>query len=133
LVLVVGQHLKHRLLVNDFAAERIHETNIVTHVCADEWVGFVVARDELVDDYSLINKVDAKGAASQLAIPVFKVVWRADDGGNAMRGEMIPQENKFVGCRRVLRIENRNVWHGRAAPFAISAKQRFEQSSTGEN
>jgi hypothetical protein len=56
LVLVAGEDLKHRLLVNDCASERIHEANVVIHVRADEWVGLVITRQEFVDDYSFINR-----------------------------------------------------------------------------
>jgi hypothetical protein len=95
-MLVVSEHLKCRFIVHDFASEWIHETNVVVHVCADEWMRIVVAGEEFVDEYSFVNKIDAEDAASQIAGPVFEIVWRTDDGGNTMRGEMILQENEFV-------------------------------------
>src|SRR6266699_4212006 len=89
---IVGEHLKRRLLVHDFASERIHETNVVVHVCAGEWMRIVVAGEEFVDEYSFVNKIYAEAAAaSQLAALIFEVVWRTDDGGNTMLREMIPQ------------------------------------------
>src|SRR6266508_5587636 len=88
----------------------------------------VISGQEFVNEYSFIDKIDMKGAASQLATLVFEVVWRADDGGNTARREVILQQDEFAGCRQVCPIENRNVWHGRAAPFAIRGKQRFQQS-----
>jgi hypothetical protein len=51
----------------------------------------VISAQKFVDDYSFINKIDMKGAASQLATLVFEVVWRADDGGNTARREVISQ------------------------------------------
>jgi hypothetical protein len=91
LMLVVSEHLKCRFLVHDFASKRIHQTNVVVHVCANERVPIVIPGEEFVDDYSFINKIDMKGAAAQLAAPVFEIVWRADDGRNTMRRKMIPQ------------------------------------------
>jgi hypothetical protein len=91
LMLVVSEHLKYRFFVHDFASEWIHETNVVVQVCADEWMRIVVAGEEFVDDYSFVNKIHTEAAASQLAAPVFEIVWRTDDGGNTMLREMIPQ------------------------------------------
>src|SRR6266511_4470088 len=91
----------------------------------------VISGQEFVNEYSFINKIDMKGAASQFATLVFEVVWRADDGGNTARREVILQQDEFAGCRQVCPIENRNVRHGRAAPFAVSTKQRFEQPFDG--
>ena len=64
----VREHLEHRFLVHDFASERIHETNIMVHVCADERVRIVIAREEFVDDYPFVNEIDAKRAASKLPL-----------------------------------------------------------------
>ena len=71
---LVREHLKHRFLVHDFASERIHETNVVVHVCADERVRIVIAREEFVDDYPFINEIDAKRAASKLPLLILEIV-----------------------------------------------------------
>src|SRR6266540_4348335 len=55
----------------------------------------VISGQKFVDDYSFINKIDMKGAASQLATLVFEVVWRADDGGNTARREVILQQGRI--------------------------------------
>ena len=87
----------------------------------------VISGQEFMNDYSFINKIDVKCAASQLASPILEIVRRTDDGGNAMRHEVASQQNEFVGSRQIFPIENRNVRHIGAAPFAISAEQRFKQ------
>jgi hypothetical protein len=38
-------------------------------------MGLVVAIQEFVDDYSFINKIDTKGAASQFAILIVEIIW----------------------------------------------------------
>ena len=40
----------------------------MVHVCADERVRIVIARQEFVDDHSLVNEIDAKRAASKLPL-----------------------------------------------------------------
>src|SRR2546427_12161539 len=115
LVFVVSEHLKGCFLVNDFASERIHETDIVIHICADKWMRLVTAGQEFVDDYSFIDQIDPKDTGPQLTTPVFKIIWRADDGGNTMRCEVILQQNEFARCRQVLPIENRDIGHSRTA------------------
>ena len=77
--------------MHDFASKRIHQTHVMVDVCADEWMRVVIAREEFVDDDSFINKIDAKIAESQLAAPVFEIIWRAHDGGNVARSKMISQ------------------------------------------
>src|SRR6266446_346145 len=71
--LFVREHLKHRFLVHDLASERIHETNVVVHICADEWVRIAIAREEFVDDYPFINEIDAKRAASKLPLLILEI------------------------------------------------------------
>ena len=44
--LSAGEHLKHRFLVHDFASERIHETNVMVHVRANERMRIIIARQE---------------------------------------------------------------------------------------
>src|SRR4249919_526778 len=58
LALFVRKHLEHRFLMHDLASERIYETNVVIHICADEWVRIVMAREEFVDDDPFINEID---------------------------------------------------------------------------
>ncbi len=128
LALLVREHLEHRFLVHDFASERIHETNVVVHICADERVRIVIAREEFVDDYPFINEIDAKRAASKLPLLILEILRRTYDGGNAVRAEMLLQKNELTRRRQVFPIQDRNVRHAGAAPFAISTQQRFEQS-----
>ena len=59
----------------------------MVHVCADERMGIVIARQELVDDYPLINEIDAKRAASKLPLLILEIVRRTYDSWNTMRGE----------------------------------------------
>ena len=84
-VLVVSEDFKHCLLVHDFASERIHETDIVVHICADERVRVVIAREEFVNDYPFVNEIDAKRAASKLPLLILEVARRTDDRGNQIR------------------------------------------------
>ena len=64
LALLVREHLKHRFLVHDFASERIHQTYVMVDVCPDERMRVIITRKELMDDYSLVNEIDSKCAAS---------------------------------------------------------------------
>src|SRR5207249_5594430 len=128
LTFLVREHLKHRFLVHDFASERIHETNVVVHICADERVRIVIAREEFVNDHPLVNEIDAKRAAPQLPLLILEVVRRTYDSGNAVRAEMLLQKNELTRRRQVLPIQDRNVRHAGGAPFAVSTQQRFEQS-----
>src|SRR5205814_5681781 len=126
LTLLVGEHFEHRFLVHDFASERIHQTYVMVHVCADERVRIVIAREEFVNDYPFVNEIDAKRAASKLPLLILEVARRTDDRGNAVCAETISQKNEFTRGRQVLPIEDRNVRHASAAPFAVSTQQRFK-------
>src|SRR4030095_11812206 len=88
----------------------------------------IIAREELVDDHSLVDQINAKRAASKLTLLILEVVRRTDDGGNPVRAEMLLQKNELTRRRQVLPIQDRNVRHAGAAPFAISTQQRFKQS-----
>ena len=118
MALIVREHLKHRFLVHDFASERIHETNVMIRICADERVRIIMARQEFVNDHSLVNQIDAKRAASKLPLLILEIVRRTYDSGNAVRAEMLLQKNKFTRGRQILPIQDRNVRHAGAAPFA---------------
>jgi len=123
----VGQQFEAGLLVHDFASERIYQTNMMIHIRPDQRMRFIVSREEFVNDYSFVDEIDFKITTAQPAAIVFQFVRRADDGGNAMRREVISQQNKFVRCRQILPIENRNVRRPGAVPFAVSTQQRFVQ------
>ena len=88
----------------------------------------VIAREEFVDDYPLINEIDAKRAASKLPLLILEIVRRTYDSWNTMRAEILLQKDEFTRRRQILPIQDRNVRHAGAAPFAISTQQRFEQS-----
>ena len=49
-----------------------------------------------MDDYPLVNEIDAKRAASKLPLLILEIVRRTDEGGNTSRAEMFLQKNKFV-------------------------------------
>ena len=80
---LVSEHLEHRFLVHDLAPKRIHETNVVVYIRADEWVRIVRACEEFVNDYPFVNEIDAKRAAAKLPLLVLKIIRRTDDGRNA--------------------------------------------------
>ena len=125
----IREHLKHGFLMHDFASERIHETNVVVYISADEWVRIVIACEEFVDDYPFINEIDAKRAASKSPLLILEILRRTYDSGNAVRAEMLSQKNELTRRRQVLPIQDRDGRHARAAPFVRSTQQRFEQSS----
>jgi hypothetical protein len=113
--------------MHDFASERIYETNVMIHVRAHQRMRFIVSGEEFVDDYPFVDEIDFKITAAQPATIVFQFVRRTDDRAHAMSLEMISQQNKFVRCRQILPIENRNVRRPGAVPFAVSTQQRFKQ------
>src|SRR4030095_2789224 len=99
---LVSEHLEHRFLVHYFASKRIHEADVMVHVCAEERMRIVIAREEFVNDYSFIDEIDAKRAASKLPLLILKIVRRTDDRGNTVRAEMLLQKNKFTRSRQVV-------------------------------
>src|SRR5438477_10318348 len=113
-VLVVSEDFKHCLLVHDFASERIHERDILVHICADERVRVVIAREEFVNDYPFVNEIDAKRAASKLPLLILEVARRTDDRGNAVCAETISQKNEFTRGRQS--FQSRIAMFGTPAP-----------------
>src|SRR4029453_7220839 len=99
----------------------------MVHVCADQRVRMVTAREEFVNNYSLVNEIDAKCAASKLPWLILQIVGRTNDGGNAVRAEMLLQKDELTLRRQVFPIKNRNVRHAAAAPFAINTQQGSEE------
>ena len=82
-----------------------------------------------MDENAFVNEVDMKVAAPEFAaLPVVEIVRRTDNGANAMRGEVIAQENEFIRGRQIFPIENGDVRRAHAAPFAVTCKQGVEQS-----
>src|SRR5437870_558125 len=100
----------------------------MVHVCADERMRIIIARQEFVDDHSLVNEIDAKRAASKLPLLILEILGRTDDGGNTVRAEMLLQKNELTRRRQVLPVHDRNIRRPGAAPFAIGTQQRLEQS-----
>src|SRR6516162_6180553 len=94
LALFIREHLEHRLLVHDFASERIHQAHVMVHICADERMRVIKARQEFVDDHSLVNEIDAKRAASKLPLLILEIVRRTNDGRNTVCAEMFFQKNE---------------------------------------
>jgi hypothetical protein len=87
----------------------------------------VIAREEFVDDHSLVNEIDAKRAASKLPLLILEILRRTYDRGNAVRAEMLLQKDELTRRRQILPIQDCDVWHAAAAPFAIRTQQCFEQ------
>ena len=92
----------------------------MVHICADEGVRIVIAREEFVDDDPFINEIDAKRAASKLPLLILEIFRRTYDGGNVVRAEMLLQKDELTRRRQVLPIEDCDIWHAAAAPFAVS-------------
>jgi hypothetical protein len=90
-------------------------------------VRIVIAREEFVNNHSLVNQIDTKRAASKCPLLILQILRRTYDGGNAVRAEMLLQKNELTRRRQVFPIQDRNVRHAGAAPFAKSAQQRFQQ------
>ena len=72
----------------------------MVHICADERVRIVIAREEFVDDDPFINKIDAKRAASKLPLLILEIVRRTYDSGNPARAEMLLQETNSLDVGR---------------------------------
>ncbi len=98
----------------------------MVHICADERVRVVEARQEFVDDHSLVNQIDAKRAASKLSLLILEIVRRTYDSGNTLRAEMLLQKNELTRGRQVFPIQDRNVRRAGAAHSRYSTQQRFK-------
>src|SRR4029453_6948817 len=123
----VGQHFEARFLVQKFAPERVYQAYIVVQVSLDQRMPLIVTAEKFVDEDAFIDKIDSEITATEFSPGVLKLIGRTNDRRDAVRREMLLQQDKFVGRWQIFPINNGNVGRARAAPLLVSCQQGFEQ------